>query len=420
MRIAYIFHDAPNYCAGPRINALRLLPQFRLRGHEVHALIIYRRGSSPASAALQGQGISCRTTPWVDDTLAQIRWIFSQVKEIEPDVFVPNISVAGCYAGRWIREAGIPTVAGHLSNDERNWGRAKQFAVEAGDWALSGLFCMSDELKRAVEEMGAPRTHICTIPHGVPIPERTTTQEGPLRLAFAGRLEQRQKRIYDVISAMTRVMKIRPEITAKIIGHGREAEQLRDMVRWDRLAARFTFTGAVPPEQVQEELLDSHVLVLLSDFEGLPGAVMDGMACGLVPVCLDIPWGLRELVIHEQTGLLVSDRDQSFTDAILRIADDSNLRSRLAANARVHLQQGFSLKECVNRWERLFEHLLQTAGPRRRIRIPRQIDLPPVHEGLKRHDSRHPAFFERAARFCMRKTRDLGRRLLKVVHRFIK
>lgn len=45
------------------------------------------------------------------------------------------------------------------------------------------------------------------------------------------------------------------------------------------------FSGTVPFEQLRSYLANSHVLILSSDYEGTPGAVMDAMACGLVPVC---------------------------------------------------------------------------------------------------------------------------------------
>jgi glycosyltransferase involved in cell wall biosynthesis len=57
-----------------------------------------------------------------------------------------------------------------------------------------------------------------------------------------------------------------------------------------------------------QQLIEHNILILLSDYEGTPGAVMDGMACGLVPVCTDISGGVQELVIPDQTGLLVRDR----------------------------------------------------------------------------------------------------------------
>ena len=62
--------------------------------------------------------------------------------------------------------------------------------------------------------------------------------------------------------------------------------------------------------------------------------MVDGMAHGLVPVCLDSsPADDRKMVMHEETGLLVKDRDESFCSAIHRLAADEPFRLRLAKNA---------------------------------------------------------------------------------------
>ena len=55
MKIAYIFYDRPNYTAGPKINALRVLPELARRGHDVAALVLYRE-SFPSGPELQQQG----------------------------------------------------------------------------------------------------------------------------------------------------------------------------------------------------------------------------------------------------------------------------------------------------------------------------------------------------------------------------
>jgi hypothetical protein len=130
--------------------------------------------------------------------------------------------------------------------------------------------------------------------------------------------------------------------------------------------------------------------VLLSDYEGTPGAVMDGMEAGLVPVCLDIGRGVAELVRHEETGLLVPDRADGFVAAVRRLAEDESLRRKLAAGARQQVERHYALSVVADRWESLWEECLQEAPPARPFRTPRKIRLPPVLPGLAREDRREP------------------------------
>jgi len=393
--ISFMFYDRPNYCAGPRVNARRLLPELAKRGHKVTALIGYWT-SCPSKKFLEERGVAVRAVKWPGLVESQVQWLYGQLASIDPDIFVPNISVSGCYAARYIREAGRPTIATQRSVDEFNSGMAERFCKIGDEWAVSALVCVSDALAHTARQSQPGRTIVTTIPSGVPLPGKTADQSGAVRLVFAGRLEQPAKRISELIAAIIEPMKRHPLLTAKIVGDGSQRIAIEKQIAESGYADRFRVTGFVPPEKLHDEILDGNVSVLLSDFEGLPGGVMDTMVCGLVPVCLDIPGGLRELVIHEETGLLVTDREQSFQNAISRLAQDIELRRRLSANARKHIEDGFSLKVAADRWEQLFSDLLADAGPRRPIRFPSKPVLPIPYPGIAREDIRKPSMYTQA------------------------
>jgi glycosyltransferase involved in cell wall biosynthesis len=414
LKLTFLFYDSPNYTGGPKVNACRLLPELVNRGYQVTALISYTT-ACPSRKFLEDRGVEVRAVVWPLFVEDQLQWLYEQLADIGPDVFVPGCSVSGCYAGRYLREAGRPTIASHRSVDEFNWGLAERFCKNEDEWAVSGLFCVSERLTDAVRRWKPHRTIVHTIPSGVPLPSRTADPSGPLRLVYAGRLEQHPKRILDLISGIMDAMRRDPQLTAKLVGDGSQRAVLEQQITASPYAHRFGVTGLVPPEKLQDELLDRNVFVLVSDFEGVPGAVMDAMACGLVPVCLDAPGGLRELVIHEETGLLINDRGKSLHDAIERLAADADLRHRLSANARKHIEKGFSIEVTVARWEQLFSEVLAAAGPRRAIRFPQKPVLPPPYASIARDDTRRPSKYTQALHACA----GLPRRSARWVHRHL-
>lgn len=389
MKIAFMAYDRPNYFGGPITNARRLLPELQRRGHEIHAMIFYDYGDSPTARYLEKQGIQCHLLARPFYTETQIKWILKQLREIQPDIFVPNIFVSGWYAARWVQQAGIPSIAAFRSDDAYHWGMIHEFVVGDSEWAVAGLVCVSDYLKQKVEVLNPQNTKLCVIPSGVPVPSQQSSQTGTaLKLVYVGRLVQQQKRINDVVEAIIRVLKLIPEATATIIGEGNQRGYLETLVNESGLSHRITFTGTIPSENLYQHLIQHHVLVLLSDYEGTPGAVMDGMACGLVPVCLDIPGGVRELVIQEKTGLLVSDRTQSFEKAIQQLCNNQQWRIKLATEARKHILQRYSLTIACDRWENLFYELLENRQPRFKIEVPKKFNLPTVRPGLDSQDYR--------------------------------
>jgi glycosyltransferase involved in cell wall biosynthesis len=78
----------------------------------------------------------------------------------------------------------------------------------------------------------------------------------------------------------------------------------------------------------------AHVAVLPSRREGLPLSLMEAAACGRAMIASDVP-GCREVVIHEQTGLLCPvDDAPALAAAMQRLDGAPELRTRYGATAR--------------------------------------------------------------------------------------
>lgn len=86
----------------------------------------------------------------------------------------------------------------------------------------------------------------------------------------------------------------------------------------------------------------AHVAVLPSRREGLPLSLMEAAACGRAMIASDVP-GCREIVIHEETGLLFPVDDAAgLADAMERLAKAPDLRARYAAAARALVVDKFA------------------------------------------------------------------------------
>ena len=81
-------------------------------------------------------------------------------------------------------------------------------------------------------------------------------------------------------------------------------------------------------------LAEVDVVVLPSYREGLPKTLIEAAGCALPLITTDVP-GCREVVTHEEDGLLVAVREHhGLVEAIARLDDDPALRRRLGLAAR--------------------------------------------------------------------------------------
>jgi glycosyltransferase involved in cell wall biosynthesis len=142
-----------------------------------------------------------------------------------------------------------------------------------------------------------------------------------------------------------------PDARFMAVGQGPlEAEVRAEHARLG-LGDRFTLLGyRVDATRVMATF---DVFCLASHHEGLPIAMMEALVLGLPVVATDVG-GNREIVEPECNGLLVPPgRPRELARALLRIARDAGLRSRLAAAAAAS-GEGLAVEQAIRRTEALY------------------------------------------------------------------
>jgi len=390
LKVTFCAYDKPESVGGPDSWLQRLLPALRGHGIEVKCLILLHWGDTgPTLEALRSQGIECSVTRCHERSEDRIRWILECLKEDPPDVFVPNLPVAAYFAAGSIRSAGVPTVGILHSDDPFYRALQDEFVFGKKRFRLSGLTCVSRELETQVLTRRPRDTRVWRIPYGVPVPNsQVTRQPGILRLAYVGRLAEEQKRISEVTRAFCRAVDQVPGTTAVIYGDGSGRANVEAILSKEGQELPVGLGGFIPSDRIQEKFLECDVLVLLSDYEGLPIALMEAMACGCVPICLRMRSGIPELVEDGVSGLLVDDREEGFVAAIRRLQDEPGLWQRLSLGARARIEKEFSHAVCNGQWASMLHDLAGTSEERRQIPIPRHIRLPARNAALEKESNR--------------------------------
>ncbi|HNR72364.1 MAG TPA: glycosyltransferase family 4 protein [Verrucomicrobiota bacterium] len=415
IKVDFCSDDCADSVGGPYAWIQRLPPQLRRLGISVRIRLLSWQDPSSGAAfqSLKRDNFEVAAQRF-QDTASNVRWLLEQTQPHPPDVFVANHVVPALFAGRYLREAGIPIIGVLRSDDSFYWALYERFGLGKEQDRVNGLVCVSEFLARKVAQRLPPAIQLRKIPSGTPVPSQTATAaQTTLRIAYVGRMVEEQKRVLSLARALARVTREVSGVEAFLYGDGPERPQVERILAEEH-ASSVHVAGSVPNEQLQAQLLEAHAIVLLSDYEGTPIALMEGMACGCVPVCLWIRSGIPELVEHGVTGLVVDDRGDSFVNAVRRLRMEPGLWERLSVAARARIENGYSIESCARRWAELLHSLHDNRGPKRPIHIPRRIKLPPPHPGFGGQDPRphrppFPVRFYRRARITAGRWR---RRLL--------
>lgn len=135
-----------------------------------------------------------------------------------------------------------------------------------------------------------------------------------VRFLYAGRLSA-VKNVGPIIEA---VRDYHRDCSLTILGDGEERESL------ERLAAgcdRIHFLGAVRPDEVQQAMRESDVLVMNSTFEGIPMTILEALGCGLPVITTDVG-GIREVLTYGLDSEVTDGKPEQIHAAMDRICAD--------------------------------------------------------------------------------------------------
>jgi glycosyltransferase involved in cell wall biosynthesis len=111
-------------------------------------------------------------------------------------------------------------------------------------------------------------------------------------------------------------------------------------------AARIAGVELKISRDLERDLMHAEVLVYVTECEGLGSGVLMAMSAG-VPVIASNVGGLREIVRHEENGLLVENDAQAFAAAIRRVHGDGALAARMGAAGRGMVLERFTVERMV-------------------------------------------------------------------------
>lgn len=391
LKITFCAYDKPDSIGGPVTWLMRLLPFLKNNGIELSCLLLFHKGNDgPLLHSLTSSGIKCRTSPFLDYTEDNIQWILSCLQEDSPDIFVPNLVVPGYYAAAWAKKAGIFTLGVSHSDDPFYHAIQKEFIDGPEFFRLNGMVCVSRELEQQIRSSPfCNSVSLRRIPYGVDLPSASCIREGStLRVVYIGRLAEEQKRISELVRAFCRMCKAVTNVEAVIVGDGPDRQHVQDILAQEGCGLHVRLLGALPPNEVQSFLLSCHVVVLLSDYEGLPISLLEAMACGVVPVCLSMRSGISELIQDGVTGLIVHDRNEDFIRSIEILQNDIGWWQLLSENAKTFIGRNFSIESSHQDWLDFLRSL--PLSTRTTFLRPNTLLLPAVNPFLRRADVRRP------------------------------
>lgn len=164
-----------------------------------------------------------------------------------------------------------------------------------------------------------------------------------------------QKGISYALDAWKHVLVSHPDAVLALVGGGDEEAVLRSTVREHGIESSVVFTGVRTDMAAVYRAAD--VVLLPSLVENLPTVLIEGGAAAR-PVVATTVGGIPEIVLDGVTGLLVPPADAgAMAEAIVRLADDPNLRADMGSAATHRIRSEFSATAWVDRLSEIYHEV---------------------------------------------------------------
>lgn len=330
-------------------------------GEHVQPLLVLRRkrrGDPSRIQELQRAGVPVQVVAgW--SHLATIFDLLRVCRRFRPDVLVAH----GFSEHLWGRYAGLLAATPALVHVEHNtrerytkWRLAQTRWLARRTQAIVGC---SEGVRLRLLEMGMPGERTIAIPNGILLQPFADADRQPLAqrvpgLVMVARFSSGQKDHATLLRALAllRTRGLAPPLLLAGGGKARHRQRVERLCGELGLGEQVQFLGV--HRDVPELLMRHRIAVLSTHYEGMPLALLEGMAAGCAVIGSAVP-GVREVIDDGVNGLLVAQADaQALADAIERLLREPALAQRLADNARRRAVQAHGRELMNHRYEELF------------------------------------------------------------------
>ena len=403
---------------GPDVWMRRLANYLALNNIEISVCFFYygnlEHCQNIQNLKQDGIAVECISNNKYPFTEGRLLEFLKIVKKLEPNIVIGNLCVPTFFASRYLKKLNIPVIPVIHANNTFYNGVIEEFVWKRGAFQITNLVTVSKFLRLLC--LSKSRANVSVISCGTKTPSfKNTEPNGILKVVYIGRFRQWQKQIYDLTEAFCLASKQVPNAMFYLYGYGPngEDERMHEIIATHNAEESVIIKGLIKNSKLQKEISNKHVVVLMSEYEGLPMALIEAMAVGLVPVCLSEESGVNEVVKHNKNGIIIKNRDQDFIDALMELNLDIK-KWKLFSEASIKtIDSNYSNDVEGAKWLNFLNDIyVNQPRIKKPFVLPKKIRLPKKNEKINEdiRGPKPPSFFAR-----LRKRVGLRTRIKKAV-----
>ena len=345
----------------------RLFNQELVTGRCLDNEVDYLESKLPKLKVTRIETLSRRVSIFSD--IRTLVLLIKKIREFKPDIIHTHLAKAGVigrvaslFSGH--KSIRIHTYHGHLLTGYFTGFKLALliFIEKSLAKATNHLVAVGEKVKEDLIEVGiGSSTKFSVVNPGVqiqPLPDRNKVltkldlDQEILYCAFIGRLTKIKRP--DRMLEVARELKSRnTNIHFIVAGGGELLAECENIATKEKLPV--TFLGW--QEDIEEVLAISDLILLTSDNEGTPIALIQAGMAGIASISTNVG-SIAEVVVNNQTGLITDFSVVNIADALEKLVSNSQLREQYGQAASQFCLGKFHTEIMISNYSRLYKQLI--------------------------------------------------------------
>lgn len=292
-----------------------------------------------------------------EEYLFSIFKIRKKIREIKPHVIISWRSNAGCFSRLASIGLNVKTVFCDRTDPYTETSIALKISAFICGFSYGGVFQLEKVrkyYKRLYEKSIVIHNPIDSDMKNhnlIPYKERSK------KIVHVGRFVLVQKRQDVMLDAFKVFLERNSDYTLHFYGDGCDYDYVKKLAIEKGVSNSVVFHGAV--RNIPEVIKDARMLVLTSDYEGIPNVILEAFAAAVPVISTDCsPGGARFLIGDNEIGLLTPLGDaEEIAKQMQRIADDCDLAEVYISKGLIKLND-FSPEKIFAKWNEYLRNLM--------------------------------------------------------------
>jgi glycosyltransferase involved in cell wall biosynthesis len=300
------------------------------------------------------------------DTFVEEQLVSKSLKKNKIDVVLVEYGHHANHLLPIIKRSGLPLVV-HFHGYDASVKELieKQKGYTALFNYASKIIAVSRDMEQKLLDLGCPKDKLCYNANAAQ-PEFLEIVPTFAKKQFIsiGRFKGKKAPYYTILAFME-VLQKHPDAKLLMAGNGVLHEVCENLVNFFGLENNVRFLGVITPEECCKLMESSLAYVQHSittkdgDMEGMPISILEASSAGL-PVIATFHAGIKDVIIHEENGLLCNEHDvKTMGQHMLRLLDDLTFSQKLGTAGKARIKSSFNFDQHISGIQQVLESVLR-------------------------------------------------------------